>query len=73
MTDVAERRSLQELAERSGWERREMERIDVFHKGTKNVEVHWTGDAVTGGTLSHDYHMFSHTRDVATVKGWLAR
>lgn len=73
MTDVTERQNLQELAEQSGWERRELDRHDIFYKGSRNIEVQWTGDAVTGGTLTHDYHMFSHTRDGSTVKSWLAR
>jgi hypothetical protein len=67
------RQSLSELAEQSGWERRVVDRTDFYKKGGREVEVFFTADQLTGGTLYEDLHLLTHTRDLEKVEGWLTK
>jgi len=74
MSATEEREALCRLADGLGWEHRTHEKTDVYAKGVKSVEVSWSGpDLISGGSLYQDYHLWSHTRDLATVKSWLKR
>jgi hypothetical protein len=74
MNATDERQALSQLAEESGWERRESDRIDVYVRDHARVRVLWRGpSAISGGSLYQDDVLMTHTRDLATVKGWFAR
>jgi hypothetical protein len=73
MTGTNERQALCELADETGWERLELDRIDVYKKGVRGVEVIFTEDRLAGGTLFEDLRLLTHTREVATVEGWLKK
>ena len=73
MTEQSHRQGVRELAEQSGWQQRCTERIDIFLKGDRNVEVLWTEDAISGGSLYHEYHLAAHTREPAKIKEWLTK
>lgn len=73
-TDTDERCSVAELAERSGWQRRALERCDYYAKGFVRISVLWQGSAViSGGSLYHDDVLTAYTRDLPTVTGWFTR
>jgi hypothetical protein len=73
VTAINDRQDLYQLAEEHGWQRRELERTDMYRKGQHGVEVFFTLDALKGGTLYDDLHLVTHTRELRTVKGWLTR
>ena len=73
MTTATERQDLHQLAEEHGWQRRELERTDVFKKGAHGVEVFFTLNALQGGTLYEDLILVTHTRELAKVKSWLMK
>jgi len=74
MADTNERAALAEVTEGVGWQRRIDERIDIYLRGATRVRVIWQGDdAISGGSRFQDDVMESYSRDLATVKGWLAR
>lgn len=73
MAEDTQRQGLQELAERSGWQRRDMKRVDIYQKGDRSIEMLWAGEAFNGGTLYHEYHMQAHTRDSAKAESWLTK
>jgi hypothetical protein len=69
-----ERAALAEVSEGVGWQRRIDERVDVYVRAPFRVRVIWRGDdAISGGSRFQDDVMESYSRDLATVKGWLAR
>lgn len=73
MSETNERQTVRELAEQSGWQRRELDRIDIYKKGERGVEVIFTEGKLSGGTLFEYLKMLTHTREMTTVQGWLAR
>lgn len=74
MTTTDERHELAELAEVGGWLRRDLDRVDVFHRGTTRIRVVWQGSkAISGATLYHDDMMTTYTRELPTVNNWLQR
>jgi hypothetical protein len=74
MDTVEERQGLNQAAEDSGWERRDLDRVDVFARGPNRIRVIWRGtDAISGASLYTDDILASYTRDLSTVGGWLRR
>lgn len=73
MSATNDREVLSELAEQSGWQRRQMDRNDVYRRGIRQVEVLFTGEKLNGGTLYEDLVLLTHTREVSTVESWLSR
>jgi hypothetical protein len=74
MVETNERAALAQTTEAVGWTRRIDERVDVYVRGATRVRVIWRGDdAISGGSRFQDDTMESYSRDLATVKGWLAR
>lgn len=69
-----ERAALAEASQVVGWQRRIDERVDVYVRAPFRVRVIWRGDdAISGGSRFQDDVMESYSRDLAAVKGWLAR
>jgi hypothetical protein len=74
MTAIDERTALAQATEAAGWRRREIDRVDVYLRGPARVRVIWQGnDAISGGSRFQDDIMEQYSRDLATIKGWLAR
>lgn len=73
MSATNDRQALSEIAEQSGWQRRQLDRIDFYRRGAREVEVLFTADKLNGGTLYEALRMLTHTRDTATVERWLTR
>lgn len=73
-TTVDERQEQHELAELGGWQRTDLDRVDLYIRGSARIRVIWRGsDAISGATLYQDDIMTSYTRDLPTVTGWLKR
>ena len=73
MNATNDRHTLSEIAEESGWRRRQIDRTDFYQRGRREVEVFFTADALNGGTLYEDLSLLTHTREKATVESWLTR
>ena len=73
MSATDDRQAISEIAEQSGWRRRQLDRTDFYRRGTREVEVLFTADKLNGGTLYEDLHLRTHSREKATVEGWLTR
>ena len=74
MAETNERAALAQTTEAVGWRRRVDDRVDVYLRGATRVRVIWRGDdSISGGSRFQDDIMESYSRDLATVKGWLAR
>lgn len=74
MADATARQALAALTEEQGWSRRESDRVDIFLRGPSRVRVIWQGDdVISGGSRYQDDIMEQYSRDLGTVKGWLAR
>lgn len=74
MSESNERTTLAEASEGVGWKRRIDERVDIYVRPPFRVRVIWRGDdAISGGSRFQDDVMESYSRDLDTVKGWLAR
>ncbi|MBU9765198.1 hypothetical protein FR943_15265 [Mycobacterium sp. TNTM28] len=74
MTTTDERHELGQVAESVGWLHRDVDRVDVYQRGTQRIRVVWQGaDKISGATLYHDDIMTTYTRDLATLTGWLKR
>jgi hypothetical protein len=72
MTAIDERTALAQATEAAGWQRREVERVDVYLRGMSRVRVIWQGnDAISGGSRFQDDLLEQYTRDLSTIKGWL--
>ena len=67
------RQALSEIAEQSGWQRRQVDRTDFYRRGAREVEVLFTEDKLNGGSLYEDLRMMTYTRDKATIESWLTR
>ena len=73
MSATNDRQALSEIAEQSGWQRRQLDRTDFYRRGTRKVEVLFTADKLNGGTLYDDVHLLTYSRDKAKVEGWLTK
>jgi len=73
MSATNDRQALSEIAEQSGWRRRQVHRTDFYRRGAREVEVLFTEDKLTGGSLYEELHLLTHTRDRPTVEGWLTK
>lgn len=74
MTATDERTALARLTEAAGWQRREIDRVDVYLRGPSRVRVIWQGnDAISGGSRFQDDNLEAYSRDYDVVKAWLAR
>jgi hypothetical protein len=74
MTATDERTALALATKAAGWQRREVDRVDVYLRGAARVRVIWAGnDSMSGGSRFHDDVMEAYSRDVDTVKAWLTR
>jgi hypothetical protein len=74
MTTADARVDLIQSAEETGWSRRDLDRVDIYDRGTTKVRVIWGGaGAISGASLYHDDILTTYTRDLATVTGWLSR
>lgn len=73
MSSTSDRQALSEIAEQAGWQRRQLDRTDFYRRGAREVEVLFTADKLSGGTLYEDLHLLTHTRDRATVESWLTK
>jgi hypothetical protein len=74
MTATDARQALSELAELSGYERRNVDRTDYYSKAGARVQVLWRGStAISGASLYHDDILTAYTRELPTVEGWLKR
>jgi hypothetical protein len=73
MSATNDRQALSEIAEQSGWQRRRLDRTDFYQRGTRKVEVLFTADELSGGTLYDDVHLLTYSRDKAKVEGWLTK
>ncbi|BDX32006.1 hypothetical protein TUM20985_25530 [Mycobacterium antarcticum] len=68
------RSELAEITAAAGWHRRVDERVDIYLRGATRVRVIWQGDdTISGGSRYQDDNLETYSRDLATVKGWLAR
>ena len=73
MSATNDRQALSEIAEQSGWQRRQVDRTDFYRRGAREVEVIFTEDKLNGGTLYEDLSKLTYTRDKATIESWLTR
>jgi hypothetical protein len=73
MSATNDRQALSEIAEQSGWRRRRLDRTDFYQRGARKVEVLFTADELSGGTLYDDVHLLTYSRDKAKVEGWLTK
>ena len=68
------RSQLAEITAAAGWARRVDARVDVYLRGPVRIRVIWQGDdAISGGSRYQDDALETYSRDLETVKGWLAR
>ena len=72
--EVADERStLAAHTAETGWQRHTDDRVDVYLRGASRVRVIWRGDdAISGGTRFDEDIMENYTRDLDTVRAWLA-
>ena len=69
-----ERKALAEAGEEKGWNRRELERVDVFLRDRYRVRVIWQGSEAISGASFFDNEMYEgYTRDLAKVRTWLKK
>ena len=68
------RSELAEITAAAGWNRRIDDRVDIYLRGQTRVRVIWRGDdAISGGSRFQEDNLETYSRDLNTVKGWLAR
>lgn len=74
-TATDERKSVADLAEEQGWQRRvSLERHDIYLRGTVRIRAMWQGDdKLNGATLFHDEMYESYTREPNTLRAWFKR
>jgi hypothetical protein len=73
MNATNDRQALSQLAEESGWQRREVDRTDFYRRGIRDIEVLFTEDKLAGGALFEDLHLLTYSREMATIQGWLTK
>lgn len=70
---VDERSALATYTAEKGWQRRTDDRVDIYLRGASRVRVIWQGaDAISGSSRFQDDMMETYTRDLDTVRAWLA-
>lgn len=68
------RSELAEITAAAGWDRRIDDRVDIYLRGQTRVRVIWRGDdAISGASRFQEDNLETYSRDLKTVKGWLAR
>ncbi|MGB8403674.1 MAG: hypothetical protein WCE30_06295 [Mycobacterium sp.] len=68
-----ERSALADSTAATGWQRRQDERVDIYLRGAQRVRVIWQGDsAISGATRFQDDMMENYTRELGTVRAWMA-
>jgi len=68
------RSELAEITAAAGWDRRIDDRVDIYLRGQTRVRVIWRGDdAISGASRFQEDNLETYSRDLNTVKGWLAR
>lgn len=68
-----ERSALAENTAANGWQRRQDERVDIYLRGAQRVRVIWQGDeAISGASRFQDDMMENYTRELGTVRAWMA-
>ncbi|OPX12147.1 hypothetical protein [Mycobacterium sp. AT1] len=68
------RSELAEITAAAGWDRRIDDRVDIYLRGQTRVRVIWRGDdAISGASRFQEDNLETYSRDLDTVKGWLAR
>lgn len=74
-TAIDERKSVADLAQEQGWQRRvSLERHDIYLRGTVRIRAMWQGeDKLSGATLFHDEMYESYTRVPNTLRAWFKR
>jgi hypothetical protein len=74
MTATDARSELAEVTAAAGWNRRVDDRVDIYLRGQTRIRVIWRGnDAISGASRLQDDALETYSRDLETVKGWLAR
>jgi hypothetical protein len=74
MTTTDARSELAEVTAAAGWNRRVDDRVDIYLRGQTRIRVIWRGnDAISGASRLQDDALETYSRDLETVKGWLAR
>jgi hypothetical protein len=73
MSATNDRQTLSEIAEQAGWQRREVDRTDIYRRRNRDVEVIFTADKLNGGALYEDLNLLTYTREMDTIQGWLTR
>lgn len=68
-----ERSALAESTATNGWQRRVDDRVDIYLRGPQRVRVIWQGDeAISGASRFQDDIMENYTRELGTVRAWMA-
>lgn len=68
------RSELAKITAAAGWGRRIDDRVDIYLRGQTRVRVIWRGDdAISGASRFQEDNLETYSRDLNTVKGWLAR
>ena len=74
MSGTDERQSLADAGEERGWQRRALDRVDVYIRDRYRVRVIWQGTEVISGASYFDNEMYEgYTRDLAKVRTWLKK
>jgi hypothetical protein len=73
MSASNDRQTLSQIAEQSGWQRRQLDRTDFYRRGVREVEVHFTEDKLNGGALYEDLSLLTYSREMVTIEKWLTR
>ena len=68
------RSELARVTAAAGWTRRVDDRVDIYLRDQTRVRVIWRGnEAISGGSRYQENSLETYSRDLDTVKGWLAR
>jgi hypothetical protein len=74
MSGTDERAALAEAGEEKGWNRRELDHVDVYLRDRYRVRVIWQGSEAISGASFFDNEMYEgYTRDLAKVRTWLKK
>lgn len=73
MTESTVRATLAANSEAAGWQRKIDDRVDLYLRGDYRVRIIWQGDdTISGASRFHDGLMETYTRELRTIRGWLA-
>ncbi|WP_445167934.1 hypothetical protein ACTXG7_00560 [Mycolicibacterium sp. Dal123E01] len=74
MPGTDERQALAEAGAEKGWNRRELDHVDVYLRDRYRVRVIWQGAEAISGASFFDNEMYEgYTRDLAKVRTWLKK